>query len=288
MANIFHIDRPTNTITLGTASTVINIPPQTASRLLALDADKNLTTKAVGTDIQAYDAGLTSLAGLVYASDSFIKVTATDTYAIRTIAETKTDLSLNLVENIAVSGIGGNHLTWNGTKLDVGDDWWDSFADISLTAESLIKGSGANKAQAFAKGANGTVLAVNGSGYLSWLAHANWDTAYTHSQDNSQAHSDYLLNNTSDSLTVTGDACLTIHSNTDTPTANAKMLILQTGLTTPTEKFAIDEDGEVITGIWTGTSISTAYTDAKCTATWPNTYTADQNLQQAEIGRAHV
>lgn len=57
---------------------------------------------------QASDAGLTSLAGLVYASDSFIKATAADTYVIRTIAETKTDLSLNLVENTTLS-------TWAGT-----------------------------------------------------------------------------------------------------------------------------------------------------------------------------
>ena len=71
------------------------------------DARTNLGL-IIGTNIQAYDAGLVSLAGLTYASDSFIKVTATDTYAIRTIAETKTDLSLNLVENTALS-------TWAGT-----------------------------------------------------------------------------------------------------------------------------------------------------------------------------
>lgn len=55
----------------------------------------------IGTNVQAYDAGLLSLAGLTYASDSFIKVTATDVYAIRTITETKTDLSLNNVTNDA-------------------------------------------------------------------------------------------------------------------------------------------------------------------------------------------
>jgi len=103
---------------------------------------------------QPLDVGLTSLAGLTYVSDSFIKVTAEDTYAIRTIAETKTDLSLNLVENTALS-------TWAGT----------------------------------------------------------------------------------------------------------------TNITTL---------GTIGTGTWQGTSISTTYTDAKCTATWPNTYTADQNLQQAD------
>lgn len=46
--------------------------------------------------MQAYDAGLSSLAGLTYASPSFIKVTATDVYAIRTIAETKADLGIDL------------------------------------------------------------------------------------------------------------------------------------------------------------------------------------------------
>lgn len=47
---------------------------------------------AYGVNVQAYDAGLLSLAGLTYASPSFIKVTAEDTYAIRTIAQTRNDL----------------------------------------------------------------------------------------------------------------------------------------------------------------------------------------------------
>jgi len=59
---------------------------------------------AIGTDVQAYDAGLASLAGLTYASDSFIKVTATDTYAIRTLAETRTDLGLVIGTNVQAQG----------------------------------------------------------------------------------------------------------------------------------------------------------------------------------------
>jgi len=68
------------------------------------------------------DAGLTSLAGLTYVSDGFIKVTAEDTYAIRTIAETKTDLSLNLVENTALSTWAGTtNITTLGTITTVGN-----------------------------------------------------------------------------------------------------------------------------------------------------------------------
>ncbi|MBA7579870.1 hypothetical protein ES708_21750 [subsurface metagenome] len=62
---------------------------------LSTDAERNaLTYSDVGAE-QA-DAGLTSLAELTYISPSFIKVTATDTYAIRTLAEVKTDLGIDL------------------------------------------------------------------------------------------------------------------------------------------------------------------------------------------------
>lgn len=74
-------------------------------------------------------------------------------------------------------------------------------------------------------GNNGQCLITNGSGVLSWGntsgsmvypdagipistgsawdssitdSHTNWDTAYTHSQSNSQSHTDYLINNGSD------------------------------------------------------------------------------------------
>ena len=49
----------------------------------------------IGTDIQAYDGALASISGLTYVSPSFIKLTANDTYAVRTIAEVITDLALD-------------------------------------------------------------------------------------------------------------------------------------------------------------------------------------------------
>jgi hypothetical protein len=93
----------------------------------------------IGTDVQAHDAGLDSLAGLTYASDSFIKVTAEDTYAIRTIAETKTDLSLNLVENTALSTwAGSTNITTLGTITTVGDITIANGGTIGQAAGALL------------------------------------------------------------------------------------------------------------------------------------------------------
>ena len=47
---------------------------------------------AVGTNVQAFDNALTSISGLTYVSGSFIALTANDTYAVRTYAQTLTDI----------------------------------------------------------------------------------------------------------------------------------------------------------------------------------------------------
>lgn len=104
-------------IAFNTADGIITITQQDTGTLTTVSLDGRYYTEAeIAAGYQPLDAGLTSLAGLVYASDSFIKVTATDTYAIRTIAETKTDLSLNLVENTAISiWVGSTNITTVGT-----------------------------------------------------------------------------------------------------------------------------------------------------------------------------
>ena len=68
----------------------------------------------IGTHVQAYDAALASVSGLVYVSPSFIKLTADDTYTVRTLAETLTDIggaALQGVEAIgAVTFNDGTHI----------------------------------------------------------------------------------------------------------------------------------------------------------------------------------
>lgn len=106
----------------------------------------------IGTDLQAWDTGLDSLAALTYVSDSFIKVTAEDTYAIRTLAEVKTDLSLNLVENTAISTwVGTTNITTLGTiatgtwqATDVGIAYGgtgQSTAQLAINALSAVSGA---------------------------------------------------------------------------------------------------------------------------------------------------
>jgi len=70
----------------------------------------------IGTDVQAFDDALTSVSGLTYVSPSFIKLTADDTYAVRTFAEVKTDLTLNNVTNVATSDTAYDATSWNANS----------------------------------------------------------------------------------------------------------------------------------------------------------------------------
>ena len=133
-----------------TGSGTASLTDITAFARTILDDANEATFKAtvnleIGTDVQAYDAGLTSLAGLTYVSDSFIKVTATDTYAVRTLAETKTDLSLNNVENTALSTWGGSaNIATVGT---ITNGTWNAGAVTSsgdIEATGVLKATGAS------------------------------------------------------------------------------------------------------------------------------------------------
>lgn len=132
----------------------------------------------IGTDTQAWDTGLDSLAALTYATDSFIKATAEDTYAIRTISQTQGDLGIDL---------NTTHRDSNGVDHGYIDQSVVSGAAPAFTADNFSDG-----------GSNAIITTTQ---------ETNFETGYAHSQDNTQAHSDYLINNgddaTSGSLTAT-------------------------------------------------------------------------------------
>ncbi|KKL97906.1 hypothetical protein LCGC14_1829750, partial [marine sediment metagenome] len=70
---------------------------------------------------------LIKIPALTYASDSFIKVTAEDTYAIRTLSEVRTDLGLVI-----------------GTDVQAADAGLLSLAGLTYAAPSFVKMTGAN------------------------------------------------------------------------------------------------------------------------------------------------
>ncbi|KKL46032.1 hypothetical protein LCGC14_2349680, partial [marine sediment metagenome] len=74
----------------------------------------------IGTNTQAWDASLDSIAALTYASDSFIKVTAEDTYAIRTIAETADDLEGAIDHDQLANYDANKHIDHTGVTLTAG------------------------------------------------------------------------------------------------------------------------------------------------------------------------
>jgi len=79
-------------------------------------------------NIQPLDTALTNISALAYVSPSLIKLTANDTYAVRTLAETKEDLSLNYVENLKVKLDGTQAPTVNNDVDEgyaVGSRWFD-------------------------------------------------------------------------------------------------------------------------------------------------------------------
>ncbi len=116
---------------------------------------------AIGSDVQAYDAGLQSISGLVTLADTMIYTTGSDTYSTtaltvfaRTILDdadastVRTTIGLGNVEDTAISTwTGSTNLTtlgtivsgtWNGTAIDVSS--YTNLATstgVSLTGDTL-------------------------------------------------------------------------------------------------------------------------------------------------------
>ena len=83
---------------------------------------------AIGSDTQAWNAGLDSLAGLTYAAASFVKMTGANAFALRTIGETADDLEGTIVhDNLA------------GVHQDVTTSASPTFAGLKIESEVFIK-----------------------------------------------------------------------------------------------------------------------------------------------------
>jgi len=108
----------------------------------------------IGTDAQAWDAGLDSLAALTYASDSFIKVTATDTYAIRTLSETAADLEASIeaaIDTLAnLTSVQGHTLTLAGNLVTQNNN-------VTINAVTAARTLTLNESLTIGDGNDGTI-----------------------------------------------------------------------------------------------------------------------------------
>ena len=119
MANIFHVERTDNKITLGATGTTINIASHTASQSLALDASKNLESIDLSAVYQPLDDVLTDLAALTAVADNeFIVGTGAGTYAHESGVTVRTSIGLGTGDSPQFTG-----LTLTG-NLTMPDDGW--------------------------------------------------------------------------------------------------------------------------------------------------------------------
>ncbi len=109
--------------------------------------------------------------------------------------------------------------------------------DTGATGQKGVKGD---------KGDTGTTLHK----MLTDTTAADHHTPFTSAEAKTAALGVCLPNSSSAKLVVAGDASLTIHSNTNSPTTGHKMLALKSGVTSPSDVFSVDNQGKV--GIGTG------------------------------------
>jgi len=89
---------------------------------------------ALASIYQPLDDALTNISALTYVSPSFIKLTADDTYAVRTLAETLGDLS----------GVASGAFSFNDQNItNVGDISLDSISSDAGTSINVVLGSDA-------------------------------------------------------------------------------------------------------------------------------------------------
>lgn len=137
MANIFKIDRTANSITLGTTGTTINIASHTASRLLALDASKDLEVVTIGSSLDYTRPTLDTVQDIrTSASPYFTGIElghASDTTLTRVSA------GVVAIEGTNIAMVGGAH--HDGFSDFVANEHIDH-TSVTLTAGTGLTGGG--------------------------------------------------------------------------------------------------------------------------------------------------
>lgn len=99
----------------------------------------------IGTDVQAYDAGLASIAGLTTAADRMIYTTASDTYAVATL----TSFGRSLVDDASASAARTTLGLVIGTDVQAQDAELSAIAGLVSAADRGIYFTGSGTASLF-------------------------------------------------------------------------------------------------------------------------------------------
>lgn len=173
-----------------------------------LDLDTYPNTDTDSTNDQPLNSNLTSLGKLDYSSLAFVKISDTNTFIVDTNSYlTAVDIS----ENTNLTAGDFITLTDDDLSIDTAavtdDDTThlcsaDSIYEFCETTQNYLKTSENNDtADDLSDNTLDDISAGTTNVHLTTTLKSNYDNAYTHSQDNTQAHSDYLLNNADDITT---------------------------------------------------------------------------------------
>jgi hypothetical protein len=94
---------------------------------------------AIGTNVQAYDAGLASIAGLTTLADRMIYTTASDTYAVATL----TSFARTLLDDVDQAAMRTTLALTPGTNVQAYNANLASLAGLTLAADKLPYATGA-------------------------------------------------------------------------------------------------------------------------------------------------
>jgi hypothetical protein len=164
-------------VKVNTGGTALESVPQVAvaqggtNSATASGARTNLGV-VIGTDVQAFDAGLLSIAGLTTAANKMVYTTASDTYAV-------TDLSAfgrSLIDDASASAARTTLAVVIGTDVQAHDANLDQIAALAVTDSNFMVGNGS--AWVVESGATArTSLGLGSIATLSTISQGNLNTA---------------------------------------------------------------------------------------------------------------